>query len=80
MQPAFQVINFSCDVLWLVVVVVLDVVWVFCGRVVWGWYPMTGRVHLVSSCKMCGGICGNSFFSVSVVMSSPLAIFVLMCV
>ena len=34
MQPAFQVINFSCDVLWLVVVVVLDVVWVFCGRVV----------------------------------------------
>ena len=76
MHHAFQVISLSCDVLWLFVV--LGGVWVLCGGDMWGWYPMIGWVHLVSSCKICGGMCGNSFFSVGVCMSSPLAIFVLM--
>ena len=50
------------------------------GGSMWGWYPMMGRVHFVSSCKIWCGMCGNSFFSVGVFMFSPLAIFVLMWV
>ena len=42
----------------------------------WGLYPLTGRVHLISSFRICWGMYGNSIFSVDMVMSSPLAIFV----
>lgn len=31
MHPAFQVISFNCDILWLFVFVVLGSVWVLCG-------------------------------------------------
>ena len=40
---------------------------------------MIGRVHLISSCKICGGICGSSFFKVVMFVASFRAIFVLMC-
>ena len=79
-HPAFQVMIFSCDVEYVSSIVVVCGVWVLCGGFMFGWYPMIGRVHLVSSCKICGGMCGISFFKVVIFMASPLAIFVLICV
>ena len=76
-HPAFQVISFNCDMWWLSMVVVVVGVWVLCGGVMWGWYPRTGRVHLVSSCRIRWGMCGSSSCNVGVIISSPLAMFVL---
>ena len=36
---------------------------------------MIGRLHLVSSCNICEGMCGSSFFRVVIFVASPLAIF-----
>lgn len=80
MWPAFQVMSFNCDIWWLSVFEVIFEVWILCGGSELGWYPKTGRAHLVSSCRTLWGICGSSFFKVFVLTSSPLAILVLICV
>ena len=79
-QPAFQVMIFSCDVECVSTIEMIFGLWMLCGGSVLGWYPMTSRVHLVSSCKICWDMCGSSFFKVAMSMTSPLAIFVLICV
>ena len=78
-QLAFQVMILSWNVEYVSSVEVVCGWWAFYGGFMFGWYPMIGRVHLVSSCKICGGMCGSSFFKVFMFVASPLAIFVLIC-
>jgi len=80
MHLAFHVMILSCDVESASLVEVICGVWVCCGGFMFGWYPMIGNVHLMSSCSICGGMCGNSFFRIVMFMASLLAILCLyMC-
>ena len=79
-HPAFQVMILSWDAECVLSVEVGCEGWVFCGGFMFGWYPMIGKVHLVSSCKICGGMWGISFVKLVIFVVSPLAIFVFICV